>query len=67
MAASQRKWRKISHVFRRRNTGTTALKQKEKENNTQRMTTAILKNICYTPYYRKLTLNEINPDSKIRF
>ena len=28
------------------------------------MTTAILKNICYTPYYRKLTLHEINPDFK---
>ena len=28
------------------------------------MTIAILKNICYTPYYRKLTLHEINPDFK---
>ena len=28
------------------------------------MTIAILKNICYTPYYRKLTLHEINPAFK---
>ena len=28
------------------------------------MTTAMLKNICYTPYYRKLKLHEINPDFK---
>ena len=28
------------------------------------MTTAMLKNICYTPYNRKLKLHEINPDFK---